>query len=148
MLEAIITVAIIGIVAAVATPRWLQNTADIEAMARQLQNDIRLVQNMAMTRGQRHRVYFDVPTRYRLTNNAAVNVAHPLEPTGNVNFSSGVTIVANNFGGGFLAFNGRGVPFNGAVALAAATSVQIGKGGTTRTITVSPQTGYVTVTSP
>lgn len=148
LMEAIVTMAIIGIVAAVATPRWLQNSADVEAMARQLQNDLRLAQNMAMTRGQRHRVYFDVATRYRLTDNAGVNVAHPLVPTGNVNFSSGVTIVANNFAAGYVAFDGRGVPYNGAAALTGATSVQIGKGGTTRTITVSQQTGYVTVTAP
>lgn len=148
LLEMMMVVIVIGVTAAVITPRWLENDLDVDATARQLQNDIRYAQGLAMTRGQRHRVYFDVATAYRIANNTGTTVTHPLDADGSVEFGNGVTLVSNGFTSGYVAFDGRGVPYNGATAIAANTSVQLSKSGTTRTVQVVPRTGYVTVTSP
>lgn len=139
---------VIGITAAVITPKWLENDLDVEAMARQLQNDVRYAQGLAMTRGQRHRVYFDVAAAYRIADNTGATVTHPLDPDGSVDFARGVTIASNGFSSGYLSFDGRGVPYDGAAAIAVNTTVQLSKAGTTRTVGVVPQTGYVTVAAP
>lgn len=148
LLEMVMVVIVIGVTAAVVTPKWLENDLDVDAIARQLQNDIRYVQGMAMNRGQRHRIYFDVAASYRIADNTGAAVAHPLQPSGSVTFPSGVAIASNGFSTGYLSFDGRGVPYNGAAAISADTSVQLSKSGVTRTLVVTPQTGYVTVTTP
>lgn len=139
---------VVGVTAAVVTPRWLENDLDVEAVARQLQNDIRYAQGLAMTRGQRHRVYFDVATGYRIADNTGATVTHPIDPDGVVALGSGVTVTSNDFSSGYLSFDGRGTPYDGTTAIAATTSVRLSKAGTTRTVRVTPQTGYVTVTAP
>ncbi len=148
LLETVIALTVVALVAAVVGPKWLENDTDVQVVAQQLQNDIRYVQGLAMTHGQRHRIYFNVSTGYRIADNSGTNVAHPLNSSGNVSFPSGVTIQSNGFSSGYLAFDGRGIPYDGATSISAATTVRLVKNGTTRTLTLTPDTGYVTVTSP
>jgi len=147
-IELVIVIVVIGVLAAVITPRWYQADVELHGAAQQLKNDIRYMQGLAMTNGQRHRITFNA-ANYQLTNNTGANVLHPLTGAAIVPYSrtGNVTLDANGFNASFLAFDGLGRPYNGAALLGAVTSVTLNQtGGASRILSIAPQTGFVTVT--
>lgn len=144
LLELILVLVLVGALAAIATPRWLENDISLGAVAQQLQHDMRLTQSLAMTRGQRHRIVFDSATNaYGLADASGAPVNHPLTGAATVALPAGVVFSGNGFSSGFLAYDGLGRPYDGATALTAGTAVQLSRGGATRTLTVTPATGFV-----
>lgn len=144
LIELTMVLILAGILAAIVTPRWFENDISLDAVAGQLQNDVRLAQNLAMSRGQRHRIAFDTAlNRYGFTDAAGVAVNHPLTNTATVALPAGVVFSANNFSSGYLAYDGLGRPYDGATALTADTTVELSRGGVTRTLTVTRNTGFV-----
>ncbi len=162
--EHVIILVIVGIVAVAAMPR-LGDTTGIKASAtaRKLQSDIAFAQSLAMTQGQRYRVYFNLtpaPAQgYAVVNNVDGDAAwgevgevardpvggSPLSVTLNSGDFTGITISAVGFAAQYVEFDTLGRPFSNGVPLAAATAVSVAGGSVTRTVTVTHQTGHVTI---
>jgi MSHA pilin protein MshC len=144
-IELIMLIVLIGIIAVYAGPR-LGNLTDTKAGAfvDKLRADIRYAQNLAMTRNQQYRVYFNgsgggaPASGYSVVNNATGETA--LDPAGGGNLI--VTLNTGNYAGitvstpagGFIEFNALGAP-------TAAATVTIAPGS--QQVTIAAQTGAV-----
>ena len=144
-IEFIMVIMLIGIIAVYAAPR-LSNVTDMEtgAFADKLRSDIRYAQNLAMTRNQRYRVYFNgsgggaPASGYSVVNNSTGLTAPDPAGSGNLivtlNTESYAGITVSTPAGGFIEFNSLGVP-------TAAATLTIAPGG--QQVTVAAQTGAV-----
>ena len=153
-IELVMVIVLIGIIVVYAAPR-LSNVTDTKAGAfvDKLRADIRYAQNLAMTRNQRYRVYFNgsgggaPASGYIVVNDAngngtwgeaAAEIA--LDPAGGGNLI--VTLNTGNYAGitvstpagGFIEFNSLGVP-------TAAATLTIAPGG--QQVTITDHTGAV-----
>lgn len=146
--ELLVVMAIVGVISAIALSRTGNDPVLLSTQVEQLAGDIRYVQALAMTQGQRYRINLTA-TGYTLTlaNVAGTLVPHPV--TGSIaqtNWNSGVTVTAPAMPS-LMAFDGRGIPYTdniATVALAAAFTITLSKGGTNQSVTITPQTGRVT----
>jgi prepilin-type N-terminal cleavage/methylation domain-containing protein len=160
LIELVMVLILIGIVASVIAPR-LGEMSSVEAgvFADKLRADLRYAQNLAMTRKQRYRAYFDASPApnpgYAVVNDANGNGTwgeageFAQDPAGGGSLSvalntgkyAGIGFSSIGFAGSYLEFNSLGVPFDGGGALIADKSVTISPGGAT--ITVTARTGAV-----
>jgi prepilin-type N-terminal cleavage/methylation domain-containing protein len=151
--ELVIVMLIIGIVSAIALARTENDPVLLSTQAEQLAGDIRYVQSLAMTQGQRYTISFPSATSYRFLDSSGNPVVHPA--TGSnaaITLSAGVTLALQPLspGGNAVGFDGRGVPygvttpatFNG--PLTAQASITLTKNAATRSTTIAFQTGKVT----
>lgn len=148
LIELVMVIVLIGIIAVFAAPRLGDiTTTNAGAFADKLRADIRYAQNLAMTRNERYRVYFNgnpAPAAgYAVVNDANGNLTwgeigeFAADPAGAGNLSvaltgqyAGITVAA----AGFIEFNSLGAP-------ASAGTVTISPGN--QTVTVTAQTGAV-----
>jgi MSHA pilin protein MshC len=149
LIELVMVLALIGIIAAFAAPRMGDVTGTkAGAFADKLRADVRYAQNLAMTRNQRHRVYFNnapAPNPgYAVTDSAAAIVP---DPAGGGNLSialdsgdyTGITAASPYL---FIEFDSLGRPYDDAGnPLAAAVNLTISPGPAT--VSVTPRTGAV-----
>jgi type II secretory pathway pseudopilin PulG len=150
MIELIVVLLVVGILAAALLPRSTDRSISIGAQADQLAGDIRYVQSLAMTQGQRYYISFTAST-YTLNQVSPVAaVRHPATgSTTPVPLATGVTmtIPPTNLPSNLVAFDGRGIPYTDAAAttlLAANAVITLTGAGGSNTLTISPQTGAVT----
>lgn len=163
LVELVLVLVLLGILALVAMP-WMDDLTapKVTATARKLASDITYAQHLAMTRGERYRVYFNTapaPAQgYAVVNDldGDGNWGEPgefaVDPAGrgdlvvvlNTGDYAGITIPSGSIGfaGSFVEFNTLGVPFDGGGAITAPTSIAV-SGGTSQTVTVQPNTGRV-----
>jgi len=148
LIELVMVLVLIGILAMYAAPRLGNITStNAGAFTDKLRSDIRYAQNLAMTRNQRYRVYFNgnpAPAAgYAVVNDANGNSTwgeageFAADPAGAGNLSvaltgqyAGITIAA----AGFIEFNSLGAPTS-------AATVTVSPGN--QTVTVTAQTGAV-----
>lgn len=84
LVEVVVVIAVVGLLIWVALPRSFAGDVQLQTAARQLQSDIRYAQELAMTKGQRHRIRFYAvsnpsPTnRYEIVTVSGGPVVHPL----------------------------------------------------------------------
>lgn len=150
--ELVVSLLIIGIIAAVALPRLSNDPLVLSTQAEQLANDIRYVQSLAMTQGQRYRINFAAGS-YTFTTAGGTGVPHPLTgSTAATALSSGVTMTLppTNLPNSLVGFDELGVPYtNAAVSsgntLGSTGTITLTLNSVTRTVTVTPQTGLVRV---
>jgi MSHA pilin protein MshC len=151
--ELITVLLVIGIVSAVALSRTDSGTLQLSTQAEQLAGDIRYVQALAMTQGQRYIISFPSATSYRFLDSAGNPVVHPANGSNAaITLGAGVTLAlqALSPAGNALGFDGRGVPysvttpatFNG--PLTAQASITLTKDAASRPTKVDYQTGNVT----
>lgn len=154
-IELVVVLLIVGILAASLLPRSTDRRISIGASADQLASDIRYVQSMAMTQGQRYYISLTATTYQFLAVSGAVAQPHPATgSTTAIPLATGVTITSvtnlTALPNTVIAFDGLGIPYTDAAAttqLAAGTNGVItltGAGGS-NTVTVYPQTGRVTM---
>jgi len=151
--EMIMVVVIVGIISAVALTRTENDTVLLSTQVDQLAGDIRYVQALAMTQGQRYRIDLTL-TGYtlRLADAGGTLVPHPFTgSTAQTNWNSGVTVALppTNLPNSLVAFDGRGIPYTdnlatAALAAASTATITLSKGGASQSITITPQTGRVT----
>jgi len=143
---------IVGIISAIALSRTESDPVMLSTQVDQLAGDIRYVQALAMTQGQRYRINLTA-TGYTLTlaNAGGTLVPHPVTgSTAQTNWNSGVTVALppTNLPNSLVAFDGRGIPYTdnlAATALGAApATITLSKGGVSQSITITTQTGRVT----
>jgi prepilin-type N-terminal cleavage/methylation domain-containing protein len=144
LIEVIVVIAIIGILAAYATMSGGAVT-NTRASADQVAQDIRYAQSLSMARGQGYRIYFYTAS-YQLKDASGNAVAHPATgKSGQIFLAGGQAFQSSGFTSGYLSFDAMGRPYNGTTALTAATSIAIRNGGQATGVTVSANTGAVTI---
>jgi type II secretion system protein H len=149
--ELIVVLVIVGIISAIALSRTGNDPVMLSTQVNQLAGDIRYVQALAMTQGQRYRINL-AAGGYTFTRADAggTPVIHPATgSTAQINWSSGVTVALppTNLPSSLVAFDGRGAPYTNNLATTALTSqatITLGKGGSNQTVTIEPYTGKVT----
>lgn len=154
LIELIVVIVLIGALAYFAMPRVAIAPLSLRAQAEQLASDVRYVQALSMTQGQRHCLNIDGADSYRIrNNNCSTTMAHPATGTtasivlANASLSTTNLSVANT-----LEFDGRGRPTTVSSApscnFALTTCggvITLAAGGETRAVRVSPETGRVVV---
>jgi type II secretory pathway pseudopilin PulG len=149
-LELVVVLLIVGILAASLLPRSTERRISIGAQADQLASDIRYVQSMSMTQGQRYYISLTATTYAFVAVSGAVAQSHPATgSTTPISLASGVTmtIPPTNLPNSLIAFDGRGIPYTDSAAttlLAANAVITLTGAGGSNTVTVYPQTGEVT----
>jgi type II secretion system protein H len=149
--ELIVVLAIVGIISAIALSRTGNDPVMLSTQVQQLAGDIRYVQALAMTQGQRYRINLTA-TGYTLTRADAGGTAviHPATgSSAQIGWNSGVTVALPpvNLPSNLVAFDGRGAPYSNNVAttvLASTATITLSKGGAIQTVTIEPYTGKVT----
>lgn len=142
LIELVMIIMLIGILAVVAAPK-LGDMAGMKAGAfvDKLEADIRYAQNLAMTRNNRHRVYFNAapapaPDGYAVTDNAGTVVAG-MSVVLNTGDYAGIKVTSAPT---YVEFDSLGRPYNPAGNLTAAdVTISVGS----LSITIKPQTGAV-----
>jgi len=143
LIELVMVIVLIGILAVVAVPKL----GDMKGMkagafADKLEADIRYAQNLAMTRNNRYRVYFNAapapaPDGYAVTNNAGTIVEN-LSVVLNTGDYAGIQVVPPF---PYVEFDSLGRPYNNLGNLTAADAIITVSPGFS--ITIKPQTGAV-----
>jgi len=151
--EMIAVLLVIGIIAAVAIPRMGNDPVLVSTQADQLAGDIRYVQTLAMTKGQRFVVTFPSSSSYRILDSAGNPVAHPVSgSSAALALPAGFTLAlqALSPAGNALGFDGLGVPysvtapatFNG--PLTAQATITLTRDAAAHQVKITPQTGKTT----
>jgi prepilin-type N-terminal cleavage/methylation domain-containing protein len=149
LIELIMVLILIGILAFITMPRYGDKGAELNSQAHQLANDLRYVQSLSMTQGQRYRININVGTNtYQLTDQAGAPIPHPATgTTAPIGFKGGVALQSTSHG--FLVFDGKGKPYTDAASpgtpLAGNASVTLSADGQARAVQISPETGRVVV---
>ncbi len=151
--ELIVTVMVIAIISVIAVPRMGNDPVLLATQVDQLAGDIRYVQTLAMTQGQKYIISFPSATSYRFLDVAGNPVVHPANGSNAaITLGSNVTLVLQTItpAGNALGFDGLGIPysvntpatFNG--ALTAQAKITLTKGAESQSVTVTNETGRVT----
>lgn len=147
LIAVILVLAILGFALLAALPG---RQVHLAAQADQLAADLRLVQSLSMTRGQRYCLNLTVNS-YQLANNGcATLVAHPVQgaTAAAIALDPGLTMTWAGLPNGLVTFSGRGEPFVDAAAttaLAAEAVITLTADAQTVTVRVTPETGRVRV---
>lgn len=148
IVELIVVLSIVAIVAAMLSARWVTGPS-VDAAVSNLVSNIRYTQNLAMTHGKRFRLTLSLPSSYAITTTSGTPVSEPASGQTTITLPTGTSISAvSNLPSNLIAFDGRGKPYTDSSATAALTTaatISISGGGVTRTITISPNTGQVSV---
>ncbi|MGH8751420.1 MAG: pilus assembly FimT family protein [Burkholderiales bacterium] len=153
-IELVVVLIILAILAASIVPRLANQPLTLAASAEQFAGDIRYVQSLAMTQGQRYRIIVNAGS-YSFADNTGAAVANPTTGTTAAIPLAGITITSapalpaspNNF----IAFDDKGIPYDSTATALAADEVftLTATGGVvTGRVTISRQTGRVTVSVP
>jgi len=144
LLELVATLIIIALLSSAAISRWSASSFNLPAQAEQLIADIRYIQSLSMTRGQRFRINFSAD-RYSLSNRD--NSSTLLHPATNLPESLLDNNIILSTSHNSLVFDGNGTPYSDATlpgtALNSNATVTLTAGSESRTIQISPETGRV-----
>lgn len=141
-IELVVVLVIIGMLAAYVVPRLDMGGTSAAAEAEGLSRDLRHVQEMAMTEGLTLALQ-PSGTGYTVVSSSGTTVTDPAthQPF-QVALKNGVTL-----SGATVRFDSMGRPVTAAGTLVgSATSLALSGGGHSDTVTVSPVTGFVSVT--
>jgi prepilin-type N-terminal cleavage/methylation domain-containing protein len=150
LIEMVMTLILIGVLAVVFVPRAPSKGAlTFAGQAQQLASDIRYVQALSMTRGQRYCLNL-TGTGYSMTTSncsTSAGVEHPAGATFPITLD-GVTLTWSGLPGGLVTFTGKGEPYTNAAAttaLAMNAVITLNGDGGPGYVCVSPATGRVFV---
>ncbi len=149
LIELVLVILITSLIAVFVSLQWPANHVNIGAQAEQLANDIRYTQELAMTKGQRFYLIETSNTTYQIKNSAGTAALLALGKT-TVTLNTGITFgTLTNLPNNLIAFNGDGTPYTTSTSpgtlLASAATIPLVSGSDTKTITISPETGRVTI---
>jgi type II secretion system protein H len=155
LIELMIVMVILGITAAIAVP-MVSSAASMQlrSAVNMVAADLEYAKSLAIGTGQRHCVVFDaINETYRITNAAGTTVPHPVKIGFDyvVNFSTDrrldrVTIASAAFDAtAAVSFDYLGSPYNGGATALASGVVTLAAGGSSRTVTVEPVTGFISI---
>jgi len=149
LVELVVTLLILGVLAALIAPRSPTDQFVLSAASERLKADIRYLQTLSMTQGGRHQMMMTIsssPVTYQFMLTSGVVVAHPVTGNSPATVDAPISVVLGNLPDRVLAFDGLGSPYTNALAttqLTSAASIQLSLNGASRTLTIQPQTGSV-----
>jgi prepilin-type N-terminal cleavage/methylation domain-containing protein len=160
MIELLIVVAILAIAAAIVVPMASSaGSMQLRAAVNMVAADLEYAKSMSISRGQRYAVVFDktagIYCQYRVVDQSGNPIRHPITQKLEyvVSFQSDarlgqVEIAGVNFNGmDKVSFDSLGSPFDGIGANLNTGVITLQAGGITRTVTVEPVTGYISVSN-
>lgn len=147
LVELVVVMIIIAVLAATFLPKTSDRVVNVNAQADMIGGDVRYVQSLAMTQGQRYYIDFPTPTTYGLfAVSGAVAIPHPATgSTTPISLAAGITAVMST---PVIAFDGKGVPYTDTAATTVLSGVNavitLSGGNATAVVSVFPETGRVT----
>jgi prepilin-type N-terminal cleavage/methylation domain-containing protein len=149
LIELVITLAIVGFVTAILLLSWPRFTIKLDAQAGLLADDIRYVQNLSMAKDERYRWVKVSSNSYQITNSSGTAVTLPSGNT-TVTFNTGISFgTITNLPNNLIVFNSKGIPYtdtgNPGTLLNATAAITLTASGASKTVYISPETGWVTV---
>ncbi len=149
LLELIFVLLIMSIISVTVMLQWTASGIDLGAQAKELASDIRYTQSLAMTNGQRYYLIKQSSTTYQImTSGGTAVMLFNGRTTATLN--SGITFgTLTNLPNNLVAFDGKGTPYTTSsspgTALTSTATIPITSGGATKTISIQPGTGRVTI---
>jgi Tfp pilus assembly protein FimT len=148
-LELIIVIIVMGVIAINVFNTWPATPINLAAEVNQLADDIRYTQSLAMTKNQRYRLVITSSTQYAIQNSSGTPIVLALGNT-TMTLPSGSTFgTLTGLPNNLVNFDSLGSPYTDTAtpgtALAVTASIPITANGQTRTVTIAPGTGRVTV---
>jgi Tfp pilus assembly protein FimT len=155
----LIVLVILSVAAAIAVPMASSaGTLQLRSAVNMVAADLEYAKSRAIGTGQRYCVVFDAASEtYRITDAGGNTISHPVKKGFQyvVNFSSDgrldqVDIVSADFDAtSMVSFDYLGSPYNGGATPTALSSgvVTLRAGGATRTVTVAPVTGFISISN-
>lgn len=157
LIELMIVLVILAVAAAIAVPMASSaGSLQLRSAVNMVAADLEYAKSLAIGTGQRHSVVFDDGAEtYRIADANGNVIKHPVKKGFDyvVSFSTDkrlgqVNIVSADFDGSqTVSFDYLGSPYNGAPAALASGVVTLQAGGVTRTVTVEPVTGFVSISN-
>lgn len=149
LLELVIVIIVLSIISTVVLFNWPGMTVNVGGQAQQLANDIRYTQALAMSKGQRYYLIKQSSTTYQIKSTSGSTVLLALGNT-TMTLNSGITFGSfTNLPNNLIAFDGKGAPYTDTgspgTALSSTATMALVSGSNTKTISISPETGRVTV---
>lgn len=148
LIELIIVIIILGVLSVGIYINWSGVPVNVSAQANQIANDIRYTQALSMSKGERYRIVFSSAS-YQITNSSGTPITLPLGGTTET-LTNGASFGAfTNLPNNLIVFNGEGTPYVTTALpgtpLASTATIPVVGGGSTKVISITPQTGRVTV---
>ena len=149
LIEVIIVVLAIAILAIYPLIKWPGTSINLDAEAERLASDIRYAQSLSMTKGDRYQFVRTSSTTYQIRSSTGTPVLLGQGST-TVTLNSGITFgTFTNLPNNLVFFDGAGTPYTDnnstPTALSATASIPITAGGNTQTITITPETGSISI---
>lgn len=140
LIELVMVLVIIGVLAALAAPRLSLTDTNVHAQAAQFVRDIRHVQMLAMARGETL-TFESLGGSYRCTDSTLAIITDPAtQQPFTRTLDNGVAATA-----GSVSFDSLGRPVSAGVLRSTAVNFTMSGGAQSATLSVSPVTGFVTV---
>lgn len=140
LIELVMVLVIIGVLAALAAPRLSLTDTSVHAQAAQFVRDIRHVQMLAMARGETL-TFESLGGSYRCTDSTLAIITDPAtQQPFTRTLDNGVAATA-----GSVSFDSLGRPVSAGVLRSTAVNFTMSGGAQSATLSVSPVTGFVTV---
>lgn len=155
LIELLVVIVILGFAAAITVPMMSSATSfQIRSASNRIAADLEYAKSMAISRGQNHSVVFDVVDEsYQVQDQSGTVIENPVNPGHNYEVDFGddsrlddVDIYTALFDGNAkVTFDYLGSPFNNAGTALNSGTVTLKAGVHTKTVTVEPVTGFITI---
>lgn len=143
LLELVITMVLMAVLSVTVIARWPSEAINLDALSEQVTRDIRLMQSLAMSRGERFQIHFTADG-YQLRYLDNSPFYHPGAGNHQLVMPDGVNLTASQ---STLVFSSLGTPYTNTnipgTALSTNATVTLTLGSESRIITIHPETGYV-----
>lgn len=157
LVELLIVVVILGVAAAIVVPMASSaGSLQLRAAVNMMAADLEYAKSQAIGTGQHYSVVFDAAAEtYRITDASGTTIAHPVKKGFPyvVNFANDgrldqVDIVSANFDGtSTVGFDYLGSPLDSSGGALDSGVVILQAGGATRTVSVEPVTGFISISN-
>lgn len=141
VVELVIVIVIASILAVVAYSVWSTSTFTLSGHANVIAADIRHTRDLSVTKNESYRINFNNSTYYQVQDETGTPIILVGNDSTDISLPSGYTISTP----GTLMFDGKGVPYLNSVKLSGAQSITLSMSDGSKNITITPETGLVTV---
>ena len=147
LIELVIVIVVLGIIAITVAIKFPSSSSSIQfgATTDQVVSDIRYTQSLSMNLNERYRINF-ASNSYSIEDAKNNLIKHPAANSTTITLATG-TSFSKPPTPNCIAFDGRGEPCDcsAGTALTITEIIQLANSSTTRDITVTPTTGYVSI---
>jgi len=141
LIELVIVLMLLGIMSAIALPRWAPADTTVSAQANRLARDLRHVQSMAMQQGRTLTLDIQTAATYRAADSGSITVTDPAtQQPFTIAMDNNVTVSGID-----TDFDSLGRPVASSTLLATPRIFTVTGNTTVATVTVSPVTGFIVV---